>query len=83
MKAAAHLLTWHATHVPFCDSKYRQLHTCSRGTQVTVGRPSDATDELEEVLHEWGVEDLGEIAPTVICEVSCCTESSCTCTLDI
>ena len=34
-----------------------------------MGRPSDATDELEAVLMEWGVEGLGEIAPTVISEV--------------
>jgi hypothetical protein len=38
-------------------------------TQVSVGRPPDATDELQTVLTEWGTDDLGEIAPTVIAEV--------------
>lgn len=38
-------------------------------TQVTVGRPSEATDELHTVLSEWGTDDLGEIAPSVIAEV--------------
>jgi DNA-directed RNA polymerase beta subunit len=38
-------------------------------TQVTVGRPSEATDELHTVLSDWGADDLGEIAPSVIAEV--------------
>jgi DNA-directed RNA polymerase II subunit RPB2 len=29
--------------------------------QVTVGRPSDATDSLYNVLTEWGTEELAEI----------------------
>lgn len=37
--------------------------------QVTVGRPSQAADELHDVLSEWGTDDLGEIAPSIIAEV--------------
>lgn len=40
--------------------------------QVTVGRRQEVTNSLQDVLVEWGTEELAEINPVTIHGVRCC-----------